>query len=52
MRMSGRICEDILHDPFRQFSGTLILFLDHAHARPGLYINPILSIHFLPQRLE
>jgi hypothetical protein len=43
--MSGRICENILHNPFCQFPGDLILFLDNPYPRPGFHISPVLDIH-------
>ena len=49
VRMRGRFCENILHDTFGQFSGTLILFLDNLDPRSRLNINSVSSIHlFLP----
>jgi hypothetical protein len=45
--MSGRTGQNILDDSFREFSGTLILLLDNAHAPSDLDIFPF-GVHFQP----
>ncbi len=47
MGMSGGIGENILHDPFRQFSGALILFQDNPYACTRFHISSVFAIHVL-----
>ena len=46
MRMSGRLCKDILNDPFRQFSGALVLFLNNLDPGSSFNIRSVSSTHF------
>jgi hypothetical protein len=45
--MGAGVRQNIQNNPFRQPSGTLILLLNDAYMRPGLYIGTILPIHVL-----
>jgi hypothetical protein len=45
VRMDGRAGENILDDPFRQFSGTLILFPYHFDMRSLFNVFSVCSVH-------
>src|SRR5215212_5546405 len=45
MWMSGRFCEDILHDTPGQFSGRLILLQDNENRHAGFNGGAGLSVH-------
>lgn len=48
MRMCGRLCKDILNDPFRQFSGALVLFRDNLDPGSHFNIRSVFSTHYGP----
>ena len=48
MRMYRKFCKNILNDSFRQFAGTLILFLDNLDKNPRINIRPVSSTHLWP----
>jgi hypothetical protein len=43
--MGGRLCENILNDPLRQFAAALILFLDNLNPCSRFNIRPLSSTH-------
>jgi hypothetical protein len=45
MGVRGGFCEDILDDPFRQFSGSLILLLHNHNACSRFDMGPDVSVH-------
>ncbi len=45
VRMMGGICQYILHNSTRSFSGALILFLDDVDLKPRFYVFSVLAIH-------
>jgi hypothetical protein len=46
VRMCGRLCKNILNDPFRQFPGALVLFPDNLDPGSRFSIRPVSSTHF------
>jgi hypothetical protein len=45
VRMIGRLGEQLLHDAFGQRSCALVLFFDHANAKPRLHVRANSSVH-------
>ena len=45
MGMRGRFCENVLDDPLRQFSGSLVLLLYNHDADSRFDIGPHYSVH-------
>lgn len=45
MRMGWRICQDILHDPFSEYAGALILFQHDFYVTAFLYVGSYGAVH-------
>jgi hypothetical protein len=45
MGMGWGVCQDIFHNSFGEFTGSLILFQNDENPKASLYVIPIHAIH-------